>query len=82
MGQTDAWYQAKASEKGLSISRLDSTTWEILGEVPDTKRLIAPQTSYQSDDRVRLEDGRIFNRKVTTAELLEILGLDEEDSED
>jgi hypothetical protein len=78
----EARYHEVAAGKGLSLWRRDEDLWS-LGTAPQLEPLqpgrpIEPSETFISDDRIRLADGRIFKREMTTAELRDALGVDGE----
>jgi hypothetical protein len=76
-------YHEAATKRGLSLWRRGEDSWS-LGKAPNLEPLqpgrpIEPSETFISDDRIRLADGRIFKREMTTAELREALGIGGQD---
>jgi hypothetical protein len=72
-------YHEAASNQDLSVWRRGEDSWS-LGPIPtleSPQRANEPLATFISDDRIRLSDGRIFKREMTTAELREALGIEE-----
>jgi hypothetical protein len=74
-------YHEAARRQGLSLHRRGEDSWSIGGPPAinplQPGRHIVPSETLISGDRVRLADGRVFRRDMTTAELQEWLGLDD-----
>jgi hypothetical protein len=74
-------YHEAATKLGLSLWRHGNDSWS-LGPPPATEPLqpgrpVQVSETFISEDRVRLADGRIFKREMTTAELRVALGLED-----
>jgi hypothetical protein len=81
MDREELLYHEEARRQGVSLHRRGEDSWSI-GAPPAIEPLqpgqhIVPSETLLSGDRVRLADGRIFKREMSTAELREALGLDD-----
>jgi hypothetical protein len=73
-------FREAATRQGLSLWNNDDGTWSV-GAPASLEPLrpgqpVKPSEYLISDDRIRLADGRVFKRRMTTEELREALGLD------
>jgi hypothetical protein len=81
MDREELRYHEAARRQGVSLHRRGEDLWSI-GALPTTEPLkpgqpVVPSETLMSGNRVRLADGRIFKREMTTAELRVTLGLDD-----
>ena len=83
MDRDEVRYHEAATEQGLSLHQNGEDSWSLGAPLATTPlvpgRPVELSETLISGDRVRLADGRIFNRVMTTAELRQALRLDEED---
>jgi hypothetical protein len=80
MDRDELQYHEAATRQGLSLHRSGNDSWS-LGPPPSIEplspsRRVEPSLTFVSENRVRLADGRIFKRAMTTAELRVALGID------
>ncbi len=69
-----------AAKQGMSLHRNDDGTWS-LGMAANPEPLTANKPraveTFISGNRIRFADGRVFPRRMTTAELKAALGIEE-----
>jgi hypothetical protein len=76
MDQDERRYDLAATQQGLSLWRNDDDgTWSVQ-PAPNMKPSGEPVDTIIAGDRIRLADGRIFPRRMTTEQLEHALGLD------